>query len=87
MKQYKASSVGAVELKDAFLAPRVQLAYDVTIPSCLAKCEETHRLDAVRMKWQPGMDWEPHIFWDSDVAKVLEGMAYMVQRKLPARPD
>ena len=79
MQIHKSPNVDAVKLQDSFLAPKMQLAYNVTIPSCLAKCEETHRLDAIKMKWQNGMDWEPHIFWDSDVAKVVEGMAYMLK--------
>lgn len=73
----------AVSLADPVLAPRVEANRAATIPACLRFCEETHRLDAFDLKWKKGDKWFPHIFWDSDVAKVAEGMA----RELARRPD
>ena len=35
----------------------------------------TGRIDALRGLWKPGMPKEPHVFWDSDVAEVIEGLA------------
>ena len=73
----------AVSLADPVLAPRVEANRAATIPACLEFCEKTHRLDAFDLKWKKGDKWFPHIFWDSDVAKVAEGMA----RELARRPD
>lgn len=64
-----------IKLKDNFFAPRQLTGLKVTIPSALQRCEETGRLKAFRLKWKSGEPNCPHIYWDSDVAKVMEGMA------------
>ena len=81
--RFSVPPASAVSLADPVLAPRVEANRTATIPACLKFCEETHRLDAFDLKWKKGDPWWPHIFWDSDVAKVVEGMA----RELSRRPD
>ena len=67
-----------ITLKDDFLSPRQKNNISITIPSCLKRCEETGRIEAFRLQWREGSKLPcPDIFWDSDVAKVLEGMAYI----------
>ena len=46
------------------------------IPATIAKTIETGRIDAFRLNWKPGMPNQPHIFWDSDVAKWIEAASY-----------
>ena len=71
----------SIILHDAFFAPRQKININSTIPSALKKCEETGRLDAFKLQWTPGCGKEaPHVYWDSDVAKVLEGMAYVLEQ-------
>ena len=69
------------------LARRQQTALDTTIPATMTKTIDTGRLDAFRLRWRPdqpqALEKMPHIFWDSDTAKVLEGMA----AALALRPD
>lgn len=48
----------------------------VTLPLEFQRCEETGRIDAIRQTWKPGQPNKPHIFWDSDVAKLLEACCY-----------
>ncbi|MBE6359652.1 MAG: glycoside hydrolase family 127 protein [Lentisphaerae bacterium] len=67
-----------ISLNDNFFAPRQKKNIKSTIPSSLKRCEETGRIDAFKLQWKPGSDLPlPHIYWDSDVAKVMEGMAYV----------
>ncbi|MBQ6102118.1 MAG: glycoside hydrolase family 127 protein [Kiritimatiellae bacterium] len=73
----------AVTLADPVLAPRVEANRAATIPACLKHFKKEHCIDALRLKWKKGDKWYPHIFWDSDVAKVVEGMA----RELARKPD
>ena len=73
----------SVRLADPIFAPRQEANRAATIPASLKFCEETHRIDALRLKWKRGDDWTPHVYWDSDVAKVLEGMA----RDMALNPD
>lgn len=49
---------------------------EASIPSVLNFLEGTGRIDAIKLEWKPGDPNEPHVFWDSDVAKWLEGVAY-----------
>ena len=64
-----------IRLRDGVFAPRQKINREVTIPTCIRRCEETGRLKAFKLQWKPGDPDQPHVFWDSDVAKVLEGMA------------
>ena len=81
--KYAAPAPSAVSLADPVLAPRVEANRAATIPACLKHFEKEHCIDALKLKWKKGDKWWPHIFWDSDVAKVAEGMA----RELARRPD
>lgn len=46
---------------------------------------ETHRFEALKCRWQEGEPNRPHIFWDSDVAKWIEGVAYLLETEdIPA---
>ena len=45
-------------------------------------CRKTGRLDALKLKWKKGCD-QPHVFWDSDIAKWIEAAAY----SLASHPD
>ena len=68
----------SIVLNDVFFAPRQKINIESTIPSALLKCEETGRFEAFKLNWTPDCGREaPHVYWDSDVAKVLEGMAYI----------
>lgn len=64
-----------IRLHDPVFAQRQKTGRKVTIPSCIRRCEETGRIKAFRLQWKNGDPDMPHIYWDSDVAKVLEGMA------------
>ena len=69
-----------ISLEDKFFAPRQKTNLTSTIPSSIKRCEETGRLDAFKLQWKPGSNFTPpHIYWDSDVAKVMEGMAYVAK--------
>ncbi|MBO7741818.1 MAG: glycoside hydrolase family 127 protein [Victivallales bacterium] len=71
--QWTAPAVGEVTLRDRIFSHLERNNISVTIPTSLQKCHDTGRIDAFKLEWKPGMPNEPHIFWDSDVAKVIEG--------------
>jgi len=72
-----------VEVADRFWAPRIETNRTVTLPIEHEHLKRTGRIDAWKLGWRPGDPNPPHIFWDSDVAKWLEAVAYA----LAARPD
>jgi len=74
--RYQPAAFTDVAITDAFWAPRIATNHARSIPSVYQKLKETGRVDAFRLDWKPGMEPVPHIFWDSDVAKWVEGASY-----------
>ncbi|MGD8238185.1 MAG: glycoside hydrolase family 127 protein, partial [Armatimonadota bacterium] len=68
-----------VKIDDGFWAARLATSRDVTIPTCLDRCEETGRIDnfAVAGGLMEGF-YRGARYNDSDVYKVLEGAAYLL---------
>ena len=54
---------------------------DKTIFSVYERFKETGRFDALSCSWKEKDPNMPHIFWDSDVAKWIEGVSYFLIRK------
>ena len=70
-----------IELKDVkitggYFKEKQDMNVNVTIPATYKQFSQTGRMDAFKLKWQKGQPNQPHIFWDSDVAKWIEGAAY-----------
>ena len=66
-----------VKIEDAFWAPRMQANRQRGLEAVYQQLAETGRLDAYALDWAPGSDGlQPHVFWDSDVAKWVEGACY-----------
>ncbi|NJM08662.1 glycoside hydrolase family 127 protein [Candidatus Gracilibacteria bacterium] len=65
-----------VMFADTFWAPRIALTRTQTLPFEYEQCKQTGRIDALRLDWRPGQEPQPHIFWESDVAKWLEAASY-----------
>ncbi|MCY2929990.1 MAG: glycoside hydrolase family 127 protein [Planctomycetota bacterium] len=65
----------AVRLNDDFWSPLMAVNRTATLPIQRHQCQITGRLDA--FTWTPGCGRpEPHIYWDSDVAKWIEAAGY-----------
>ncbi len=62
-----------------FWGGRQELNRTVTLPTVYNRFAETGRFDAFRFDWKEGDKNQPHIFWDSDVAKWIEGAAYILE--------
>src|SRR5262249_16921333 len=65
-----------VTFADPFWAPRLNLVRQRTLPALHKQLRDSGRIDALRLRWVPGMHPVPHQFWDSDVAKWLEAASY-----------
>lgn len=70
-----------VVLKNGFLYDKQILNETTTINAVYNRFYDTGRVSAFRCDWQEGQPNKPHIFWDSDVAKWMEGAAYILQKK------
>ena len=69
----------SVKITSGFWADKQRLIRDVTVNAVYERFLETGRFDA--FKCLPNPKKEPHIYWDSDVAKWIEGVAYLTMEK------
>ena len=64
-----------VKVEDDFWAPRIAVNRERSLPAVYHQLKAGGRIDAFRLDWTPGTEPAPHIFWDSDVAKWVEGLS------------
>ncbi|MBR6917445.1 MAG: glycoside hydrolase family 127 protein, partial [Clostridia bacterium] len=83
MEKYISVPFDKVHIDGGFWKIRQDVNRDVTVNAVYERFRETHRFDALSCKKCD--DFEPHIFWDSDVAKWLEGAAYLLSEKRDRR--
>src|SRR5687768_8509450 len=82
-----------VRLTDVFWAPRIETNRKVTIPAAFQKCEESGRVNnferaALALKGLPrDMKAPPYPFDDTDLYKVIEGAAYVLNVQPDPRLD
>lgn len=73
-----------VTITDAFWAPRQAVNRERGLWAVFEQLQATGRIAAYNLDWHPGSNKpKPHVFWDSDVAKWLEGACY----SLLSHPD
>lgn len=78
MKNVKFNSV---KLKNGFWHDRCELNRTSSIYNVYKRFDDTGRIRAFNFDWKEGMPDKPHFFWDSDVAKWIESVAYIVSDK------
>lgn len=66
---------------DGFWKEKQDLFRHVTVDAVYDRFEETGRFEALKFNWKKGMPNRPHIFWESDVTKWIEGAAYFLQKQ------
>jgi len=69
-----------VTLTSGFLFDKQELNRTITLDAVYNQFFETGRIDAFRFAWKEGDENPPHYFWDSDVAKWIEGAAYVLRK-------
>ena len=70
-----------VTLRGGYLYEKQELNTKVTIPAVYDRFFETGRITAFKFGYPDKDPVKPHFFWDSDVAKWMEGAAYVLQRE------
>ncbi len=74
-----------VSLRGGYLFEKQELNTKVTIPAVYDRFYETGRITAFKFGFPDKDPVRPHFFWDSDVAKWMEGVAYVLSRE--SHPD
>lgn len=67
-----------VDITGGFWKKKQDMAKSVTVKAVYDRFSETHRFDA--FSCVASEDYIPHVFWDSDVAKWIEGAAYIMEK-------
>ncbi len=83
LSKIKPLSLRKVRIEDAFWSARLETNRTVTLPDVYQKCKKTGRIDAFKLNWKPPKPNQPHVFWDSDVAKWVEAAS----ASLATHPD
>ena len=72
----------------SFISRRRNVVYSNTLLYQLNVLKSTGRYNAFKLEWHPCYNDKPdvwpvpnHLFWDSDVAKWIEGACYFLQRE------
>ena len=78
MKTY---SYKEVRLTSGYLFEKQELNRKITIDTVYDRFFETGRISAFDFNYAPNIEAsvKPHYFWDSDVAKWIEGGAYILK--------
>ena len=70
-----------VTLKSGYLFEKQELNRKITVNSVYDRFADTGRFEAFKFNYVEGGDKpRPHFFWDSDVAKWMEGAAYILSK-------
>lgn len=81
MTQLHNISFRQVDLTGGFWLDRQTLNCDVTVGAVERRFRDTGRFAAFDCNWTPDSELpRPHIFWDSDIAKWIESVAYLLQK-------
>lgn len=70
-----------IEITGGFWKEKQTLVRNTTAMAVYRRFDDTGRIGAFRCDWKEGTDKKPHFFWDSDVAKWIEGVAYLTAKK------
>ena len=73
-----------IDLEGGFWADKQKLIREVTLDAVYDRFSDTGRIGAFEMNYKEGEPNRPHYFWDSDVAKWMESVAYLTEKeKMP----
>lgn len=74
-----------ITITGGFWKEKENMVRKTTAMAVYRRFADTGRIGAFRCDWKEGMAQKPHFFWDSDVAKWIEGVAYLTAKKREPR--
>lgn len=81
MKNFKSVSYKDVKLTGGFWYKWQDTVASSTLDSVYNQFNDSGRISAMTLNWRTGDTNRPHIFYDSDIAKWIEGAAYSLHIK------
>ena len=74
---YKNIDFSKTVITGGFWKKKQDMLRKTTVWAVYDRFKDTGRFDATKCDWKEGDPCKPHIFWDSDIAKWMEGAAYL----------
>lgn len=71
----------STKITGGFWKNKIDLVRNVTVKAVYDRFKKSGRFDAVCFNWNGDKENEPHPYFDSDVAKWIEGVAYLTAQK------
>lgn len=71
-----------VKINDGFWKIKQDMCKETTVNAVYDRFTDTYRFAALKCDWKEGDEpkAKPHFYWDSDVAKWIEGSAYILEQ-------
>ncbi len=69
------------KITGGFWKQKQDMVRRTTVHAVYDRFVDTGRFEAFKFNWAEGKPNKPHYFWDSDVAKWVEGAAYLISQK------
>ena len=79
-------ALSQVRIDDDFWAPRIAQVRETTLAAQYGQFESAGYFEALSLNWTR-TDSQPHIFWDSDIAKWIEAASYQLEIDYDAELD
>ena len=67
-----------IKINNGFWRIKQEMVNNITLKSVYERFSETHRFSALKCEWKEGDPNLPHVFWDSDIAKWIESVGYIL---------
>ncbi len=82
-KRMKNITFENIDITGGFWKTKQDMVKDTTLFAVYDRFCETYRFDALNCNWteKDGEERKPHIFWDSDTAKWIEGASYILSKQ------
>ncbi|MBP5738953.1 MAG: hypothetical protein J6X38_07735 [Abditibacteriota bacterium] len=74
----KSIPLSSIDITGGFWKVRQDIVKNTTVKAVYDRFADSHRFDAFRCEKTD--EYTPHIYWDSDVAKWIEGVAYILAK-------
>ena len=69
------------DITGGFWKEKQDMVRNSTVTAVFNRFYDTYRFEALKCDTSEGLPYKPHIYWDSDVAKWMEGVAYLISKQ------
>ncbi len=74
-----------IRITEGFWKQKQDMNKQITVKAVCDRFSDTHRFDALKCDWKEKGAYAAHLFWDSDIAKWIEGVAYLLEHERNAQ--